>query len=56
LETGIRGPCVAPSLFRPDPCFLDCGGLTPLGIFPSAGALPIPSSVQPEHSRTPSFQ
>jgi hypothetical protein len=40
----------------PDPGFLDCGGLTPLWIFPSAGALPIPSSVQPEHSKTPSWQ
>jgi hypothetical protein len=39
LETGIRGPYVAPSLFRSDPGFLDCGGWTPLWIFPSAGAL-----------------
>jgi hypothetical protein len=39
----------------PDPCFLDCGGLTPLWIFPSTRSLPIQSSVKPEHSRTPSL-
>jgi hypothetical protein len=55
LETGIRGPCVAPSLFRPDPGFLDCGGLTPLWIFPPTRSIPIPSSVKPEHSKTPSL-
>jgi hypothetical protein len=38
-----------------DPCFLDCGGLTPLWIFPSTRSLPIQSSVKPEHSRTPSW-
>jgi hypothetical protein len=36
----------------PDPSFLDCGGWTPLWIFPSARSIPIPSSVKPEHSRT----
>jgi hypothetical protein len=55
LETGIRGPYVAPSLFRSDPGFLDCGGLTPLWIFPPTRSLPIPSSVKPEHSKTPSW-
>jgi hypothetical protein len=39
----------------PDPGFLDCGGLTPLWIFPSTCSIPIQSSVKPEHSRTPSF-
>jgi hypothetical protein len=34
---------------------LDCGGLTPLWIFPSTRSIPIQSSVKPEHSRTPSF-
>jgi hypothetical protein len=42
--------------FRPDPGFLDCGGWTPLWILPSARSLAIPSSVKPEHSKTPSFQ
>jgi hypothetical protein len=41
--------------FRPDPGFLDCGGLTPLWIFPSTRSLAIQSSVKPEHSRIPSF-
>jgi hypothetical protein len=41
--------------FRPDPCFLDCGGLTPLWIFPSSRSLSIQSSVKPEHSKTPSL-
>jgi hypothetical protein len=36
--------------------FLDCGGLTPLWIFPSSRSIPIQSSVKPEHSKTPSFQ
>jgi hypothetical protein len=39
----------------PDPGFLDCGGLTPLWISPSTRSIPIPSSVKPEHSRTPSW-
>jgi hypothetical protein len=39
----------------PDPSFLDCGGLTPLWIFPSSRSIPIQSSVKPEHSKTPSF-
>jgi hypothetical protein len=42
--------------FRPDPGFLDCGGLTPLWIFPSTRSIPIQSSVKPEHSKTPSLQ
>jgi hypothetical protein len=42
--------------FRPDPGFLDCGGLTPLWIFPSTRTIPIQSSVKPEHSKTPSWQ
>jgi hypothetical protein len=42
--------------FRPDPGFLDCGGWTPLGIFPSTRSIPIPSSVKPEHPKTPSLQ
>jgi hypothetical protein len=41
--------------FRPDPGFLDCGGLTPLWIFPSTRSIPIQSSVKPEHSKTPSW-
>jgi hypothetical protein len=41
--------------FRPDPGLLDCGGLTPLWIFPSTRSIPIQSSVQPEHSKTPSL-
>jgi hypothetical protein len=40
----------------PDPYFLDCGGLTPLWIFPSTRSIPIQSSVKPEHSKTPSLQ
>jgi hypothetical protein len=40
---------------RPDPGFLDCGGWTPLWIFPSTRSIPIQSSVKPEHSKTPSF-
>jgi hypothetical protein len=39
----------------PDPGFLDCGGLTPLWIFPSTRSIPIPSSVKPERSKTPSL-
>jgi hypothetical protein len=39
--------------FRPEPSFLDCGGLTPLWIFPIGALNPIPSSVKPEHSKTP---
>jgi hypothetical protein len=39
----------------PDPDFLDCGGLTPLWIFPSTRSIPTQSSVKPEHSKTPSF-
>jgi hypothetical protein len=39
----------------PDPGFFDCGGLTPLWIFPPTRSLPIQSSVKPEHSKTPSF-
>jgi hypothetical protein len=38
-----------------DPSFLDCGGLTPLWISPSTRSLPIQSSVQPDHSKTPSW-
>jgi hypothetical protein len=41
--------------FRPDPVFLDCGGLTPLWIFPFGALDPIQSSVKPEHSKTPSL-
>jgi hypothetical protein len=41
--------------FRLDPGFLDCGGLTPLWIFPSTRSIPIQSSVKPEHSKTPSL-
>jgi hypothetical protein len=41
--------------FRPDPDFLDCGGWTPLLIFPSTRSIPIQSSIQPEHSKTPSW-
>jgi hypothetical protein len=46
----------APSREIPDPNFLDCGGLTPLWIFPSTRSIPIQSSVKPEHSKTPSWQ
>jgi hypothetical protein len=45
----------APSREIPDPSFLDCGGLTPLWIFPSTCSLAIQSSVKPEHSKTPSW-
>jgi hypothetical protein len=41
--------------FKPDPGFLDCGGWTPLGIFPSTRSIPIQSSVKPEHSKSPSL-
>jgi hypothetical protein len=41
--------------FRPDPSFLDYGGLTPLWIFPIDALDFIQSSVKPEHSRTPSL-
>jgi hypothetical protein len=39
----------------PVPCFLDCGGLTPLWIFPVAALDLIQSSVRSEHSKTPSW-
>jgi hypothetical protein len=39
----------------PDPSFLDCGGLTPLWIFPFKALDPIQSSAKPEHSKTPSL-
>jgi hypothetical protein len=39
----------------PDPGFLDCGGLTPLWIFPSTRSIPTQSPVKPEHSRTPTL-
>jgi hypothetical protein len=45
----------APSREIPDPSFLDCGGLTPLWIFPSTRPILIQSSVKPEHSKTPSW-
>jgi hypothetical protein len=41
--------------FRPDPGFLEWGGLTPLWIFPSTRSISIQSSVKPEHSKTPTF-
>jgi hypothetical protein len=39
----------------PHPSFLDCGGLTPLWIFPSTRSIPIQGSAKPEHSMTPSL-
>jgi hypothetical protein len=60
LAGGMRKP---PSFFLffalsrevPDPCFLDCGGLIPLWIFPSTRSIPTQSPVKPEHSKTPSL-
>jgi hypothetical protein len=39
----------------PHPSFLDCGGLTPLWIFPSTRSIPIQGSAKPEHSKTSSW-
>jgi hypothetical protein len=64
MATNVLGNCgtLSPT-FRasaspreiPDPSFLDCGGWTPLWISRIDALDPIPSSVKPEHSKTPSW-